>query len=480
METLISLVHSLSGPEKRYVKKYVQMHKDNGYTAELFETVCRKSVLEKGRFTFKGKPGVKQEQLHVIKYQLRDTILKALQHFHQKDSIQSLHLADMQYLPILYDKEQYDLGFKILKRAEERAFKNEMFQGLVEIFEWKRKFVQAQNPSEFNAIISIVEEQRKVIETVSAENYHWQKALEVSSIFFNRASFDANKILSQLGKAPSLQANVLQHFILMQVELMRSDQAKAISTMKQLVKEFENNKVLLSKDPGMYMSTVNNLAGLVLMSGDFKGALELIHHSREIYRIELSKHKSRRYMKSLLRSYNVELEILRDGHNYSLAIPVIEEIASFIHDRKTHVPVSYFISFSFQIAYILFKTGQLKEALQWINGILTFSDRKVRIDLQAMARILNLMIHFERQNHFVLRYFVDNTRRFFNKYRKPLPAERELMSFFAKAGLLTPEQRNEHLSKLKGRYESLQIQQPQNHLFGYLDIMHWIDSRLAA
>lgn len=480
METLVSLIHSLSGPEKRYAKKYIRLHKDDSFCLQLFESIDRKSVIKSGKFVFRGKPPIQQHQLHVFKFQLREIILKALHHFHQKDSIYALHQADMQSLYILFDKEQYDLGFKIIKRAEERARINEMPQGLADVLEWKRKFVQAKNPAEFNSLISIISDQKKAIDMMTSENYHWQKALEVSGIFFGRKSFNADKIFDELGRPPTLQAKVLQHFMHMQIKLMRENREEAITTMKKLVKEFEKSTVLLKKDPGMYMSTVNNLAGLIMMSEDFEGALSLIHHSRKIYQRELPAKKSNRHLKSLLRSYNVELEILRDSHQYEMAIPIIEEISSFIKDRKTYIPQTYLISFSFQIAYILFKLGKLKEALAWINDILSFPDRKSRIDLQAMARILNLMIHYERNNHFVLRYFVDNTRRFFNKYRKPVAAERELMSFFAKAGMLSPEGRNERLLKLKENYQSLQIQEPQNHLFGYLDIMHWIDAETAA
>jgi hypothetical protein len=101
------------------------------------------------------------------------------------------------------------------------------------------------------------------------------------------------------------------------------------------------------------------------------------------------------------------------------------------------------------------------------------------VDLQIQARMLNLMIHFEKDSLFVLRYFVDSTRRFLKKVKDVQLFEQTLLAFFSKIGD-TPK--FEQKDKFRGLYQFLFSQKTEiipPPILDYIDYKTWIEGKLT-
>ena len=138
----------------------------------------------------------------------------------------------------------------------------------------------------------------------------------------------------------------------------------------------------------------------------------------------------------------------------------------------------YYLLLWYQFASIYFMSNDLDNALKWVNAIVNRRFKVDRKDLENYARILNLMIHFELGNTFLLKYMVENSRRWMKKQQTLKPLERALLKFFGKLS---------HAPK--GDY-SIHFQQLHNTLFDevnplvnanildYLDFRQWIGQYL--
>ena len=131
-------------------------------------------------------------------------------------------------------------------------------------------------------------------------------------------------------------------------------------------------------------------------------------------------------IKLQLRSYNIELEIYRDLKTWDKGILLIEKIQLFLMQHQKIISDVYLLMLWYQFAYIYFMANDFDNALKWVNEIINRKFDAERKDLESYARLLNLMIHFELGNVMMLKYSVDNTRRWLrkqenilNSYKRP-------------------------------------------------------------
>ena len=148
---------------------------------------------------------------------------------------------------------------------------------------------------------------------------------------------------------------------------------------------------------------------------------------------------------------------------------------------ETHViPNNYLLSFYYQFGYIHFQLGEYSESLVSINKILNTNFGDERSDLQTYARFLFLMIHFELGNITLLRYAVDNTRRFLKKRRGALfPFEKELLKFFSKLSVSSAYKYQTLFGKLSASLFKHHTEDQRSNILDYLDFESWIKKRLS-
>src|SRR5690606_14303454 len=78
-------------------------------------------------------------------------------------------------------------------------------------------------------------------------------------------------------------------------------------------------------------------------------------------------------------------------------------------------------------AYTYFGAGNFKMALKCINEVLNDNEKMLRQDVYSFARIFNLVIHFELNNHEFLEYDMKSTARYLNKHEKDYEVEKLFM-----------------------------------------------------
>ena len=474
---LFTLIKSLSKSEKRYFKVFcTQMGGSNNYL-RLFDAMDKQVRFDESLIRKKLKGETFLNQLHVTKNYLRQLILKSLRNYHSKFS-KDAELKDiLRNIEILFNKELYEHCQTELKKAEQLATHFELKTGHLEVINWKRKIEQALRPQNYQVFREILQEQELAIEKLKNTHDYWKLAVEVSTgLFVDGGKKEVKSpLLADAGTAHSLEAKVLFFNTSYVYYLQKNESEKAVAALQELIDYMGHFPERLREDPAMYISTVNNLVSYYVFNKQIEKALDLLRRSKNFYHDLKLKGEKKSLLKQILRSYNIELEIYRGNNLFLENMAFVLEIEDFVLANQSKMPVNYLLSFWFQFAYIHFMEKEYGNSMKWINLILNGRLKNVSTDLQVQARMLNLMIHLEQRNYFVMRYFVDSTRRFLKKTKEVQPYEKVLLQFFSKMGKAP-------ILEWKDRFKELEQQLFAENdgtagnaiLGGYIDYHSWI------
>lgn len=472
---LFFLIKSLTKSEKRYFKIFCFNQKVNNNYLRLFEALDKQATFDEEAIKrkFAGEKFIRQ--LHVTKNYLSQLLLKSLRNY-QADSTKNVELKDLLCnIEILYFKELYDQCHYEIKKAEKLARTYDYLPGLLEVIGWKRRLLLSRWGNKRPELNAILEEEKKVIQELERLNQYWDLTVNVFNYNQDKESLLLKKTcMQEFDQDSSLLSKTLYHHILYTYHTINGRPGMGAEALDRLIVFMEEKSGRIQNDPGPYVTAINNRISAYIFEKAYEKAILLLQKVKAIpqkYRLNAD---SKFTIKLSLRTYNMELEIYRDTHQYEKGKALILEIEEYLKRRQKVIPEQYFLQFWFQFAYIYFMSKEFSLAQKWCNEITNTNFREIRMDLQSYSRILNLMIHFEMDNTFVLKYAVDSCRRFLKKKKESYAFEQVLLRFFSRIS-------NTPKGEYKAMFEELQQQLFESepalvtaeHL-DYLDLKTWI------
>jgi tetratricopeptide (TPR) repeat protein len=465
---LFELIQSLTPSEKRFFRQSIaEPGKNESNYLRLFNEIEKMDSYDdlKIKKRFKGEKFT--NQLHVTKIYLHEIILKALRNYHGSLSVSMALKNHLQNIEIYFNKELYNQCALEIQKAEKTALRFEDDIALLEISNWNRKLSQTRSPQDFN-IKKVLEIQKKSIERLLNVHDFWQRMI----------SDPLHTKTVPMAEPLTLGANVLSHHIQYREAIQHRKNDIAKSSLLQLITILEKQPHRIEAEPAIYLSTMNNLLSFLVFTKKTDEALSLLPKVKMFFeRIDDSK-RSKSNFRLILRTYNIELEIYRDTESLEHASHLIDEIQKLLSEHQDRVPSSYLISLWFQFAYIFFLRKQYKSALRWINEILNSSFGEQRKDLHFQTHLLNLMVHLELRNFFVMRYFVDSTRRLYKKNHALKPHHKFILLFFNSAGNQPESNHKALFEQLHHNLFSTPTLIPNNEL-DYIDWKKWISEKIS-
>ncbi|WP_025742013.1 hypothetical protein [Aquimarina pacifica] len=456
-EELFYLIQSLSKSEKRHFKLSIPTTDTPEYLL-LFDAIESQKEYDETaiKHTFRDKGFV--NQLTTIKNYLKQRILQSLRVYHAKISKNAELIDAIRNIEILFHKGLYIICQRELALAEKKAQQFQQDSLLSHIQDWKRKVHQAQFPEDFATLKKITLKQRQALESTKE---HMDLLL---------ANIDPSQFSISHKKSASLQNKTLKTLHKYRKQLLAKHPEKAKQTLEHLIKEWEQHPELLREYFSTYFSINNNLLGFLVFKKQYKEAF---------VRILLIKQKaatistvSAILIKEQLRLYNIELEIHRNLKGLHTTREIITEIQQFINKHKTLVPNNYWLSFRFQFANIYFLRKDTKQSLYWINTIINQKTKKDREDLIIYTHWLNLLVHYELNNGFTLRYLINTMKKLLKKSKNIALYEKILLKFLSRTVTYEITDKRNAFLLLK---EQLREDPIPNHVLGYVDFEEWIN-----
>ncbi len=487
---LFHLVKSLSGSEKRYFKLFISgKEKGNNKYAQLFDAIDRQPEFddEALRNTVYRNEPVETRKYSELKGYLYLLILKSLQSYDEKSSVGHRLKNMLLGVRTLFKRSLFEDCKDILKKAKRLATDREDFNILIEILDWEKKVAYTQTDIAFldKELQRIADEEQNYLQrlnNISAYRNIFLKVLvsirkDVSrneKQILELKQIVQNPLMADEANAQSATAKILFYRIRSIYNYSTSDFYAFYDSSKKLLSLMEGNQLLLKEDVSEYISALSNhvvSCGRLEKYGEVKEALNKLIKVKPLTEDDALKIHRQYYMN--------KFRLCITTGEYEEGLIELKRHLKEIEkaDKKLFAKNSFF----FQYFCIYFGVGDYQKALDSLNDWLNFMTGSVeRKDLQSLARILNLVIHYELGNTMLIESLLRSTYRYLNKENRLSEIEKKFMGFIKETSQIQSRRENKQaLEKLKSEFEGLSGQ-PSYGIFDLFDINSWIESKISG
>jgi len=485
---LFNLIKALSGSEKRYFKIFVakQSDKDNKYI-RLFEAIDTQDSFDDDALkeVIYGHTKIESRKYSALKAYLYELILKALQGYDENSSVDFKLKGMLQNIRVLFKRSFFDDAKEMVYKTKKLATRYESFSTLLELLSWEKRIAYTETN------ISFLDRELDRINTEEIACLDELKQIsEYRSIFFKvlislrkdasrdeaqKAKLQAhldNPLYSQVSPS-SHHAKILRLRGLALLNYAVSDYQSFHANSKQLVALFEEKPFLLKEDQSEYISSINNYAmscGFLWKHAEMRDCLDKLFHIRPNNIDDRAK---------ILRQYFMnKLRLCINSGEFEEGLNELKRLDL----ERQKIDDSIFRKSTFYLQYfsIYFGTEDYEQALLYLNEWLNLPGSVERKDLQSLSRILNLIIHYEMKNEFLLDSLIRSTYRFL-KRKGDLQAFERLIYDFVKQANHQNDKKELQLSieNIKNEFERLAAIPSIKVTLDMFDFRAWLESKTS-
>lgn len=485
---LFLLINSMSKTEKRYFKKFSELHgkEDNQYLL-LFDAIAKqKSFDEEGlKKQFKGQAFLRQ--FPVAKNYLYSKILDSLEFFHRDSSIHSSVRRDIYRAELLQKKGMYDQSMKMLQRARKDANGLDLFHAMLEIqTQWE--FNAYLEKYDLPALENLIEETIKTSELLSDNIICRRLSLQMVNLYNHYYRTRNKKILEEaeeLMKSPYFKkAEEIKTFS----GRLRIYEAKfffwyAKGNLDTACEEGEKAARLCLSSPVQMKHNVKLY--MVLLSNLFYARSEQKKfYQAYTYLLQLAK------ASPFVQTYSQRAKFFYLHDNAMLhylyhtgKLKVLEKkLSSVISDMSMHEgELSSYekIALLTNVAISFFYLGDLKQCIHYLNTLRNEYDLSVNPEVQYFLNIFYLIAHYDSGHHEILPYLVQSFNRFLRKKSYISKVETVMVGLLKKLPQ-SDKEKNLHgaFSMMKKEIENIPDEKMHYYIFKYFDIVSWLESKM--
>lgn len=489
-DDLFFLIKSLTPAEKRYFKRFSTIYsgnKDNNYL-RLFEVINKQKEYDEEAIKRKFKKEAFIKQLTFTKNTLNNKILKSLRSFHEggKNTTIPFQLREaLDEIMFLFEKGLFNQLGKNLKRAKKTAYKYEAFTDLLKLLDWETKLVKKvvdKNVKE--QLQSIEAEERLVLEKIQNKKTYKdinneifaELKVKVGTRTVEEVAYFTKLIdtplLENEDRALSLEAKLLYNEILGYYYWRVTDFTLMFTHYKRIYDLWESHEILYKQRPREYKNILCNFLNACYQAQKLDyypiilKKLRSLAKQRKVDKKDVF--KSTCYHELLF--YIAKCEF-REG------IKAIPLISKELDEIKENIHPSRLITVYYNISIIYFFSANFSASLTWIDHILGHPKVEARQDVQQIAKILQLIIHYELDNVDILDNLYRSTYRYLKQDQSVL--EKTILKYLRKLIIINPLDKEEVQASLQEfKQELLAILEQVNRTLVFSTVWVWLEAKI--
>jgi hypothetical protein len=483
---LFRLIKSLSKGDRRNFKLFAQLQDGDKQYIKLFEAIDKQSEYDEERLLQQFEGEKFTNQFSVAKNYLYNYILKTL-HIFRRDAKTELN-ALLHQVQILMGKNLFEQAQKLLRKAKHMADRQERFPEMLGILETERLLLlKRQQAKEFESFIEFIQENEKqtvdkIVNLVAYGHLYdrvyrimkrslsmreHEQASTIENILQNPLILNAELALSVRAEVKRLEVLTGATRVLNDVEAQRGHYLDLIAT-------YERNDDIRREKALAYIGAVSNLGMIEYRLGNKVESIQCLDKLRKIP----------------IESQEEELAVLERYFKFKLGLCVemgaVDEgkmvIAEFEREYPTHeasITKSIELSIFYVIGLFFVSIGEPAKGLDWINRILNEPKTELRTDIQAMARILNLVIHYHLGDWEYLEYGIKSAARFLSNRERLFLYEKTILKYLRQLSLLDPSRSKATiLLQFKAEIEKVVEDKFEQQGLSLFDVQKWITSEI--
>ena len=490
-DTLFQLVKSLTKSEKRHFKLFASKHvigEVNNYV-KLFDAIEKQGEYDQQEIikVFARESFVKR--LSSERAYLYHLILKSLRAYHFQSSVEVKINALLHEVEILFKKTLFDQCAGNLEKATLLATENEVFSALPAISRWGEKitFAARKNIDEIEALYQgIFKLEKEMLEKLENVNQYRNINLQTIILLKREGRLRSKKQLEKFSKyllhplmenekkALSFSAKLEYYSILFNYSSITNDTELSHNYLVKAIELMELYPTSIQQAPHDYIVAFSNLLYLY--------AHEYAHEKFYFYLEKLRKFSPPTKDAQLQIEetyYQRSLEFHSINGDFEKGITLIEKLQASLTIYE-HVLINIGDANTYyNFSYAYFGNRDYRKALEWINKVL--NDRAVedRQSLYCQAKILDLLIHFELGNTFLLEYIEKSAHRYFKKKERLYKFEQLFLNFMKTVVKNTGDNGSKDIFKsFKNKLMTIKNDPYEKKIMEALNILHWLDSKI--
>jgi hypothetical protein len=485
---LFRLIKSLSPTERRYFKVRVNPTGDrtNKY-ALLFDAIYAQESYDDAALQSLVYPGeqIESRKFSELKAYLYDTILHTLQTYDEKTSVEYRIKSYLLDIKVLFKRSLYSECNLRIQKAKKLCNEYQEFGHLLELLRWEKELAYARTDIDFldAQLANIALEEKAALEQLELQTTYRNLFLEMLVELRKDVSRSKEQLerLKKLAAQPIITdppadmgfwARIYHLRFLSLYQYSVSDFHRFYQSSKELVKTFESKKEFLKEDVSEYISAINNhviSCGNLDKLGEVRDNLEKLKALTPITGDDQLK-IHRQYYMNMFRLC-IETGDFKRG---------LEELGSHQKEIQKFEKAAFEKgNFYFQYFTIYFANGEFDLALEYLNEWLNMPKNVERQDLQALARVVNLLIHFEMGNFVLLQSLIRSTKRYLTKEKRIYQFETYIMDYLGQIDEVTGKKKQKDLlEKLGEQLHSLENTQPDATMMRYFNFQSWVRSKI--
>jgi hypothetical protein len=490
-QKLFHLVKNLTPSEKRYVRIFFSKSQvsDNKYIL-LFNAIDAQNELNEADLQEKVYVSVEVEskKFTELKSYLYQTILRILQDFDKETSVEYRFQTMLANVSVLYRRAFYEDCKAQIAKTRKLADRYEAFETLLELLRWEKQIAYAQGDINFlqKKLMILVEQEQDLLKKINNFIFYKNTFYEVYSTIRSQGLLkkgNENNTLLEKMKDEKLQSDTLALSQKAKIFYYRSrsifayytrDNEEFFSQSKILIGLMEANPAYLEEEIPEYISVLSNFTVSCFSTYKYDDAIKNIEKLRLISpKTQDDKLKIHRlYYQSKFQwcintaSFHIGLEVMKEYEKDRQNFENQENINSSFH-------YAYF--------YISFGAGQFAMAQDYLNEWLGSSKTADRQDLQVMARLLSLILHYEMDNTYLLDSLLRTTTYYLTKHSALAAFEKLLIRFIREA--IQSSSKSELMKifvEIRQELVALTQDDTQSAFTQYFDFITWIESKISG
>lgn len=489
MDTLIKLVKSLSGAEKRQFKMYCSRQSGDKYYLILFELIDAhsESALIRQKYNKKCPPA---SITHSARYLQRVIMDSLIQGKIEKDNF-FLLLQEFMRARILRERALTEESDKQLINIRKTATKKQ--QHHIEYIACREQLDHITN-SNFSGVSDskLIEEQmhgKQILKTINHIHDHHSlfELLKYRLIYSGRiVAKDERKRLNDLmlsemtlvmNKSTKSFASQKLHLLFQSYFFIDiGDYQSAVKVFHSLNKLFADNLNLLDNPPLDYLDALNGILQSLHMLGRYN---DMHFYMEKLAALDQVMYPE--YFRYLLRkTVSVyELIMLIGNQQYAAATEFVMAMDGSVLDLYDRVSEERQWELYFYCARAYAGVGNWKRSHLYISEVMKKYRAQNHWLICKAARLLNIIVYYERGDTDYLEYEVRSYKRFFKKNYKLLKSEELLLKYIS----ILPDARRKRLPekdlvKMKAEMADIEKDPYERQLLKHLDVLGWVSARI--
>ncbi len=489
---LFKLIKSLTKSEKRFFKLSSSLQSGDKNYIKIFNFIDAQLEYDEEELkkTFKNETFVKH--LSSEKNHLYKLILKSLRSYYSEESPSSILIQEIKNIELLYNKALYKECEKFIARAKKIAIETELFYYLTEIITWEKRLKEEGLDDRFTQEElqqTIIEEEEVIKKLRNLAEYQIIYS-KINTVFrsggFIRSEQEeelVNEIanyhlISGKNTALSTRASSMCYYIKGLCAATNRNYTDSYQFFNRTRTILDNNLIVKQDLATRYVQTLTHLLRCYIDGRKFEEANKLIDDLRNLKgqkgfdTINVS-------IRIFSNAYFMELLLLQRKGAFQESIELINRINLFIDENHEEVSKEQTIFFLYYSAVSYFAIGDYKKSLLLINEVLNDNEQHLRKDIFSVARILNILVHFELGNYEFTEYVIKSVNRFLSKHGRDYASETLLIKAIRKLIKTTSfEKQEELLINFNNELNNLFKDHHEQAILEYFDLSAWFHSKI--